>query len=258
MATIYDIIVANVALLDAIGVVYVIIQFIFGIPEIFGKRIHFTRPFIRPNYVRWNATDVAIVGLCAALTTSLAVILGQFPLMPGLPAGHWGWVAYRSFEPLFAIAFGVPALIAFAIANTLIDLFTGSLAMWTITGVAYALWFPMLLFRWAGNDAKKFLRTKKTLAAYGAWLVLYNITKLFGPAAFASIFKLVAPEVAWIFFGFAFGILGNPLAIVPNVIGFFIITPILFSVLPPVLERYGLLSKQRHVPREGTTETSNA
>lgn len=247
--TIYDWIIASIPILNIIGVVYVAVQFILGIPELFGKRIHLTAPFVRPNHVRWDATDVALTGVMAAVVTALAVILAAFPIVPGLPAGHWGWLAYRSLEPIFSICFGVPTLIAFAIANTLIDFFTGSLHFWTITGVAYALFFPMLLMRWSGNNPYKSLTTKKGLAGYGAWLVVYNITKLFGPATFATLFKLIPGEIAWTMFGMAYGLFGNPLMTLPNWLGFLIVTPILFKALPPILERYGLLAMQRHTAK---------
>jgi hypothetical protein len=249
LESLYAFVEAAIPVLNAIGFGYVAIQFIFGIPEVFGHRLYLSRPFLRRNGVKYDAVGVTIIGIGAAVITGGHILLSGIPTAPGVPAMNFGWFFFYSLETLFALAFGPLSLLLLAIANTMNDIFTGALAAWSISGIAYSLWFPQLLYRWTAPKSASgevtypepmSLFTKRNFAIYVGLTLLWMSTRLMGPAAFGSVFKLAPPEVMWTLVWL------NPInwfIIFP--ISKFILAPLEVRYIAPLLTRYGLTARQR-------------
>lgn len=131
--------------LNVIGVIIVLVQTVWTVLELGGRRIYASRPYIRRNYVRWDAKDVSITAMVTAGACALMWVFDLIPMVPGLPSFTWGWIVWHALFPGVALCFGVPGCLGMALTNVFHDIWTGALHAWTWDGFTRTIFIGTLL-----------------------------------------------------------------------------------------------------------------
>jgi energy-coupling factor transport system substrate-specific component len=186
------------------------------------------RGFVR-NGLKWNATTIAIIAVCAALYIAGRPVQIQF--IPGIG----GLNPTLSIAQSLALVFGLPGAIGVTFSMPIGDAISGALTLGSVAGFlghTFITWVP---YKFAtGAD----LRKPRNLITF----YLFGI--IVGPVLHATLVPgwldfthVVPPAVAW--GGVTVSILTNQ-ALLPA-----ILSPIFLAILYPIALRRGLYWKQR-------------
>jgi energy-coupling factor transport system substrate-specific component len=141
------------------GVLWVIGTIVFFL-EISGRTVLGFR-IIRQE-LRWDAVDVSITALCAALYGGALAATGGIPIIPGFT-----WVRPgNALAPLFGILFGVPGALGVAIGNFIADALTGYLSIGSIGGFIGNFIIAWVPYKFMKDHS---FRTPRSLIEYYIW-----------------------------------------------------------------------------------------
>lgn len=188
-----------------------------------------TRRGFRRNQVSWDATNIALVAVTAALY--IAGRPFQFQLIPGVGGINPSF----SFAPVFAVLFGLPGAIGVTFSMPIGDALSGALTVGSIGGFlshTFLTWLPYKMVR------EPNFKNWRAVASFYFWAVLV------GPLIHSIIipgwldFNHVLPTpVAW-------GAL--PLVLILNhCLTPAIVAPLLMTVMYPVVKARGLYWRDR-------------
>jgi len=141
------------------GILWIVGTVIFAL-EISGRTI--TRRGIVKVDLRWDAVDVSVTALTAALYGGALAATGGIPIIPGFT-----WVRPgNALAPLFGMLFGVPGALGTSIGNFIADALTGYLSIGSIGGFIgnfIIAWVPYKFMR------DHSLRSPRSLIEYYIW-----------------------------------------------------------------------------------------
>jgi energy-coupling factor transport system substrate-specific component len=188
------------------------------------------RGFVR-NGLKWNATTIAIIAVCAAL-----YIAGR-PLQVQLIPGIGGLNPTLSIAQSLAVVFGLPGAIGVTFSMPIGDAISGALTLGSVAGFlghTFITYVPYKLV--SGAD----LRKPMNIFTFYLWAIIV------GPVCHAIVVPgwldfthVTPPAVAW--GGVTLSILTNQ-ALIPA-----ILSPIYLAILYPIAYRRGLYWKQRQI-----------
>jgi hypothetical protein len=187
------------------------------------------RGFVR-NGLKWNATTIAIIAICAALYIAGRPIQIQF--IPGIG----GLNPSLSIAQSLAVVFGLPGAIGVTFSMPIGDAISGALTLGSVAGClshTFITWIPYKLA--AGADLRKPLN----LVTFYFWgIIVAPIIHAIVIPGWLDFTHVVPPAVAW--GGVTLSILTNQ-GLLPA-----ILSPIFLAILYPIAIRRGLYWKQRY------------
>ncbi len=146
------------------GILWIIGTVLFFM-ELFGWTIRGGK--IVKQTIRWDAVDISITALSAAVYGGALAATGGIPIIPGFT-----WIRpANALAPLFGILFGIPGALGTAIGNFIADALAGYLSIGSIGGfignfiIAYV---PYKLMR------DHTFRTPKSIIEFYIWGVLIS------------------------------------------------------------------------------------
>jgi len=190
--------------------------------------------FVR-NGLKWNATTIAIIAVCAALYIAGRVIQIQF--IPGIG----GLNPSLSIAQSLAVVFGLPGAIGVTFSMPIGDAISGALTLGSVAGCLSHTFITWIPYKFAtGAD----LRKPRNLITFYFWgIIVAPVIHAIVIPGWLDFTHVVPPAVAW--GGVTLSILLNQ-ALLPA-----ILSPIYLAILYPIAVRRGLYWKQRqHVPQE--------
>jgi FtsH-binding integral membrane protein len=190
--------------------------------------------FVR-NGLKWNATTIAIIAVCAALYIAGRVIQIQF--IPGIG----GLNPSLSIAQSLAVVFGLPGAIGVTFSMPIGDAISGALTLGSVAGCLSHTFITWIPYKFAtGAD----LRKPRNLITFYLWgIIVAPVIHAIVIPGWLDFTHVVPPAVAW--GGVTLSILLNQ-ALLPA-----ILSPIYLAILYPIAVRRGLYWKQRqHVPQE--------
>jgi hypothetical protein len=190
--------------------------------------------FVR-NGLKWNATTIAIIAVCAALYIAGRVIQIQF--IPGIG----GLNPSLSIAQSLAVVFGLPGAIGVTFSMPIGDAISGALTLGSVAGCLSHTFITWIPYKFAtGAD----LRKPRNLITFYFWgIIVAPVIHAIVIPGWLDFTHVVPPAVAW--GGVTLSILLNQ-ALLPA-----ILSPIYLAILYPIAVRRGLYWKQRqNVPQE--------
>ncbi|MEM0482244.1 MAG: QueT transporter family protein [Nitrososphaerota archaeon] len=188
------------------------------------KRLRPTR-----QVIKWDAIDVSITALTAAVYGGALAVTGGIPIIPGFT-----WVRpANALAPLFGILFGIPGAVGTSIGNFIADALAGYLSVGSIGGfvgnfiIAYV---PYKLMR------DHTFRTPRSIVEFYVWGVLVSSVWC---SLYISWWLDVAEPVIGLPKQFVWGFFA-PWVIFNNAFITAIVTPILGFILYPPIKARGL------------------
>src|SRR5713101_3619404 len=189
------------------------------------------RGFVR-NGLKWNATTIAIIAVCAALYIAGRPIQIQF--IPGIG----GLNPSLSIAQSLAVVFGLPGAIGVTFSMPIGDAISGALTLGSVAGFlshTYVTWLPYKLVRTPD------FKIPAAVVSYYLWAIIV------GPIIHAIVipgwldFTHVVPTaVAW------GGV--TPAILLNHGLPSGIVAAILRPILYPVVKARGLYEKDRYLP----------
>jgi hypothetical protein len=196
------------------------------------------RGFVR-NGLKWNATTIAIIAVCAAL-----YIAGR-PLQIQFIPGIGGLNPSLSIAQSLAVVFGLPGAIGVTFSMPIGDAISGALTLGSVAGCLSHTFITWIPYKFAtGADLRKPLNL---LTFYFWGIIVAPIIHAIVIPGWLDFTHVVPPAVAW--GGVTLAILTNQ-GLLPA-----ILSPIFLAILYPIATRRGLYWKQRYgVDQEGQEE----
>jgi energy-coupling factor transport system substrate-specific component len=114
------------------------------------------------NRVKWDAVDVTMVALSAALYGGSLAATGGLPIIPGFTWLRPG----NSLAPLLGILFGLPGALGTAIGNFIADALTGYLSIGSIGGFIGNFLIAYIPYKLMSDHS---FRTPKSIIEYYIW-----------------------------------------------------------------------------------------
>lgn len=114
------------------------------------------------NRVKWDAVDVTMVALSAALYGGSLAATGGLPIIPGFTWLRPG----NSLAPLLGILFGLPGALGTAIGNFIADALTGYLSIGNIGGFISNFLIAYIPYKLMSDHS---FRTPKSIIEYYIW-----------------------------------------------------------------------------------------
>jgi len=114
------------------------------------------------NRVKWDAVDVTVVALSAALYGGSLAATGGLPIIPGFTWLRPG----NSLAPLLGILFGLPGALGTAIGNFIADALTGYLSIGSIGGFIGNFLIAYIPYKLMSDHS---FRTPKSIIEYYIW-----------------------------------------------------------------------------------------
>lgn len=185
--------------------------------------------FVR-NGLKWDATTIALIAVCAAL-----YIAGR-PLQVQLIPGIGGLNPSLSIAQALAVVFGLPGAIGVTFSMPIGDAISGALTLGSVAGFlshTFITWIPYKFC--TGADFRK-IRNVVTFYIFG--IIIAPVIHAIVIPGWLDFTHVVPPAVAW--GGVTLSILTNQ-ALLPA-----ILSPIYLAILYPIAVRRGLYWKQRY------------
>lgn len=216
------------ALLIALALIGLVLAVCIWVMEFSGWTIS-TRGFVR-NGMRWDATSIALVAVCAAIYIAGRPIQIQF--IPGIG----GFNPSLSVAQTFAVLFGLPGAVGVTFSMPIGDAISGALTLGSVAGFLSHTFITWIPYKLAGPV---------NLRSWRFWLRFYVFGIILAPIAHAIVipgwldFTHVVPTaVAW--GAVTLAILTNQ-GLLPA-----ILSPIFLGILYPIVKRRGLYWRDRY------------
>jgi hypothetical protein len=188
------------------------------------------RGFVR-NGLKWNATTIAIIAVCAAL-----YIAGR-PLQVQFIPGIGGLNPSLSIAQSLAVVFGLPGAIGVTFSMPIGDAISGALTLGSLAGFLGHTFITYVPYKIAtGADLRKPLNL---LTFYLGGIIIGPVIHAIIVPGWLDFTHVVPPAVAW--GGVTLSILMNQAAI-PAVL-----SPIYLAILYPIAYSKGFYWKQRQL-----------
>jgi energy-coupling factor transport system substrate-specific component len=214
------------------GVLWVVGTALFFM-EMFGYTI--TRQLkIAKNNVKWDAVDVAVAALSAAIYGGSLAATGGLPIIPGFTWLRPG----NSLAPLFGILFGIPGALGTSIGNFIADALTGYLSIGSIGGFIGNFIIAYIPYKLMTDHS---FRTPRSIIEYYIWGAV--VSSVYCSLYISWWLDALEPVIGlprllvWGWFA--------PWVIFNNAIVTSTITPILGYLLYPPIKMRGLYWKDR-------------
>ena len=220
-----------------LSVIFLVLGVVILLLEVGGRRLYFTAPFIRETDFEWSATNIAIVGVSAAVLTIAWTLAAPIVIVPGFITLNPG----RGLEPVFGLLFGLPGAFGGVIANPIYDILTGKLTLGSISGAITAGMSIYAYYRIVGPDwgLKK---RKGYINFFISVVVAALVFKAIGIAGWLDAINVMPAETAWY--------AAFPALLATHVSSHIIVGLILVKLLYAFVDRLGLTPEAM----EGGTE----
>jgi energy-coupling factor transport system substrate-specific component len=190
-----------------------------------------TRGFVRNN-LRWDATAIALIAVCAAIYIAGRPIQVQF--IPGIG----GFNPSLSIAQTFAVLFGLYGAIGVTFSMPIGDAISGALTLGSVAGFLSHTFITWIPYKLAGPV---------NLGSWRFWGRFYLFGIILAPVIHAIVIPgwldfthVVPPAVAW--GGVTVAILINQ-GLLPA-----ILSPIFLGILYPIVKHRGLYWRDRYQP----------
>lgn len=219
--------------LIGISLVTILLTVVTMLGEITGNRFSFKeRKFVKTG-LKWDATNIAIAAICAAVYTG-----GRFLQTPQIVPGFGGLTFTHVLAPIIALLFGIPGAVGVAVSVPFGDYLFGYFGIGSIGGFSghwMALtYIPFLLI----NDPS--MRNKVSIIKiYLVAILLASFWHSITISGFLDLLRLAPTEVCW-------GVIAPGVIVAHGVIPA-ILMPILMLPLYPAVKSMGLYWKDRKV-----------
>jgi energy-coupling factor transport system substrate-specific component len=117
---------------------------------------------IARNNVRWDAVDVTVAALSAAIYGGSLAATGGIPIIPGFTWLRPG----NALAPLFGILFGLPGALGVSIGNFIADALTGYLSIGSIGGFIGNFMIAYIPYKLVSDHS---FRTLRSIIEYYIW-----------------------------------------------------------------------------------------
>ncbi|MEM1619037.1 MAG: QueT transporter family protein [Desulfurococcaceae archaeon] len=211
----------------AVGAVVWIVGTVLFFMELIGVTIKRWR--LVKQILRWDAVDISVTALCAAVYGGALAATGGIPIIPGFT-----WVRpANALAPLFGILFGIPGALGTAIGNFIADALAGYLSVGSIGGFIGNFIIAYVPYKLMKDHT---FRTPRSIIEFYIWGVLISsvwcsIYISWWLDALEPVIGLPRPLV-WGWFA--------PFVIFNNAFITAILTPILGYILYPPIKARGL------------------
>ncbi|AFK51595.1 hypothetical protein TCELL_1172 [Thermogladius calderae 1633] len=142
------------------GILWVIGTVIFFM-EVSGDTIDRSFRIVKNN-VKWDAVDVTVTALSAAIYGGSLAATGGIPIIPGFTWLRPG----NALAPLFGMLFGVPGALGTAIGNFIADALTGYLSIGSIGGFIGNFMIAYLPYKFMKDHS---FRSPRSIIEYYIW-----------------------------------------------------------------------------------------
>ncbi|MEM1802949.1 MAG: QueT transporter family protein [Desulfurococcaceae archaeon] len=179
--------------------------------------------------IRWDAVDISVTALCAAVYGGALAATGGIPIIPGFT-----WIRpANALAPLFGILFGIPGALGTSIGNFIADALAGYLSVGSIGGFIGNFIIAYVPYKLMKDHT---FRTPRSIIEFYIWGVLISsvwcsIYISWWLDALEPVIGLPRPLV-WGWFA--------PFVIFNNAFITAILTPILGYILYPPIKARGL------------------
>jgi energy-coupling factor transport system substrate-specific component len=117
---------------------------------------------IARNNVRWDAVDVTVAALSAAIYGGSLAATGGIPIIPGFTWLRPG----NALAPLFGMLFGLPGALGVSIGNFIADALTGYLSIGSIGGFIGNFMIAYIPYKLVSDHS---FRTPRSIIEYYIW-----------------------------------------------------------------------------------------
>src|SRR6266550_7352926 len=189
------------------------------------------RGFVR-NGLKWNATTIAIIAICAALYIAGRPIQIQF--IPGIG----GLNPSLSIAQSLAVVFGLPGAIGVTFSMPIGDAISGALTLGSVAGClshTYVTWLPYKLVKTPD------FKIPAAVVSYYLWAIIVGpIIHAIVIPGWLDVTHVVPTAVAW------GGV--TPAILLNHGLTSGVVAAILMPILYPVVKARGLYWKDRYLP----------
>ncbi|MEM1815887.1 MAG: QueT transporter family protein [Desulfurococcaceae archaeon] len=117
--------------------------------------------------IRWDAVDISITALCAAVYGGALAATGGIPIIPGFT-----WIRpANALAPLFGILFGIPGALGTSIGNFIADALAGYLSVGSIGGFVGNFVIAYVPYKLMKDHT---FRTPRSIVEFYVWCVLVS------------------------------------------------------------------------------------
>lgn len=197
------------------------------IMELSGRTVR-NRRLVR-QVIRWDATDIAVASLAAAIYGGGLVVTAGLIVIPGFT-----WIRPANMlAPVFGILFGIPGCVGLAFGNLLADALGGYLGVGSIGGFVGNFLLGYVPYKFMRDQTLRSSRSVFDFYLWGVlvsslWCALYIAWWLDA----AQILVGLPPLFIWGWFA--------PFVFVNNAIVTAVVGPVIGYVLYPVVKKWGL------------------
>jgi energy-coupling factor transport system substrate-specific component len=192
-----------------------------------------TRGFVRNN-LRWDATAIALIAVCAAIYIAGRPIQVQF--IPGIG----GFNPTLSIAQTFAVLFGLYGAIGVTFSMPIGDAISGALTLGSVAGFLSHTFITWIPYKLAGPVDLRSWRFWARFYAFG--IILAPVIHAIVIPGWLDFTHVVPPAVAW--GGVTVAILINQ-GLLPA-----ILSPIFLGILYPIVKHRGLYWRDRYGAQE--------
>ncbi|GFN22351.1 hypothetical protein V3F56_08420 [Moorellaceae bacterium AZ2] len=215
-------------LMITLALVGMIIAVIIWVMELSGRTI--TSKGIVKNNVKWDATTVATIAICAAL-----YIVGrpiQFQFVPGIG----GFNPTLALAPILSVLFGLPGAIGVTFSMPVGDAISGALTVGSVAGFlshTFVTWLPYKMVKNA--DFKK---ASNVISFYVWGIIIGPIIHAIVIPGWLDFTHTVPPAVAWA------GVTAS--IIINHMLTAAVVSAILMPILYPIVKSRGMYWQDRY------------
>jgi energy-coupling factor transport system substrate-specific component len=192
-----------------------------------------TRGFVRNN-LRWDATAIALIAICAAIYIAGRPIQIQF--IPGIG----GFNPSLSIAQTFAVLFGLYGAIGVTFSMPIGDAISGALTLGSVAGFLSHTFITWIPYKLAGPVDLRSWRFWARFYAFG--IILAPVIHAIVIPGWLDFTHVLPPAVAW--GGVTVAILINQ-GLMPA-----ILSPIFLGILYPIVKHRGLYWRDRYGAQE--------
>ena len=216
-------------ILIILSVLTVIATVITLILEVLGRRP--TVSGLKDTDLRWDATNIAIAGICGAVYTG-----ARFLQTPQIVPGFGGLTFTHVLAPVIALLFGIPGAVGVSLSVPFGDYIFGYLSVGSIAGVA-GHWMALTYIPFRMVKDASFRNVKSIVQVYLWGILVASFWHAITLGGWLDLMRLAPTEVVWTVI--APGVIPAH-GIIPAILIPFVLTPLF-----PAIKAMGLYWKDR-------------